>query len=67
MVDVFMIDFKVRKAEDNINARLPKLFNESGLGDIIDKGDIVAVKVHMGVEGNFTHIRPIHVRIIVEE
>jgi len=67
MVDVFMIDFKVRKAEDNINARLPKLFNESGLGDIIDKGDIVAVKVHMGEEGNFTHIRPIHVRIIVEE
>ena len=67
MARVYMIDFKVRKAEDNINAKLPKLFNEAGLGNIIDKGDLVAVKVHMGEEGNFTHIRPIHVRIIVEE
>jgi len=53
MVEVFMVNFKVRKAEDNINARLPKLFNESGLGDVVDKGDLVAVKVHMGEEGNF--------------
>ncbi|MHC1586637.1 MAG: DUF362 domain-containing protein, partial [Candidatus Hecatellaceae archaeon] len=50
----------------NILAGLEKLFQESGLANLIQPGDLVAIKVHMGEQGNTTHVRPQYVAKLVE-
>jgi uncharacterized Fe-S center protein len=44
-----------------------KLYRESGVFDVIEKGDLVAIKLHVGEYGNPHHIKPVFVKEIVEE
>lgn len=44
-----------------------KLYEAAGTLDIVEKGDLVAIKLHVGEYGNPHHIRPIFIKELVEE
>ncbi|MEM1990069.1 MAG: DUF362 domain-containing protein, partial [Candidatus Bathyarchaeia archaeon] len=50
----------------NILEKIDILFEESGLGKIFEKNDIVAIKVHFGTLGSTRYLRPVYIRRIVE-
>ncbi len=47
--------------------RLGKLVDESGVLDIVSKGDIVAVKTHFGDRGTTRTLRSVFIRTVVEK
>jgi hypothetical protein len=46
-------------------ARAGKLLDHAGLSDVIDDGDLVAVKLHFGEEGNTGFVQPIFLREVI--
>ncbi len=44
-----------------------KLYEAAGTFDVVGKGDLVAIKLHVGEYGNPNHVQPVFVREIVEE
>jgi uncharacterized Fe-S center protein len=44
-----------------------KLYTAAGTFDVVEKGDLVAIKLHVGEYGNPFHIKPLYVREIVDE
>jgi len=54
---------KVYFEKNNIS----RLIEESGCLDKIKEGDMVAVKIHWGEEGNETHIKPGYVKVVVDK
>ncbi|RLF19912.1 MAG: 4Fe-4S ferredoxin, partial [Thermoprotei archaeon] len=39
----------------------------AGIQDVVEKGDYVAIKVHLGSEGGYRIVRPIFIRKVVEK
>lgn len=60
-------DFK-RAREGSLPVKFRKALQESPLGSIVEKGNIVAIKVHVGPmeTGGFRFVRPLFVRILVD-
>jgi len=63
---VYFADLRARTPNRNRTAKLKKLFEAAGFGDVVNKGDLTAVKVHFGERGCDTHISPTSVRAIVD-
>jgi len=67
---VYLARSRLRKleAEESLPNKLIKLLREAGIEDVIQKGNIVAIKVHVGDMSNsgYRYIRPIFVRKVVE-
>jgi len=63
---VYFTDMRAGHKE-NLFAKIGRLMQSCGIGDIIKEGDLVAVKLHFGERGNHTFIRPVFIRRIVEE
>jgi len=51
---------------ESLVIKLPELLEKSGIGDIISKDYLVAIKMHLGVIGGYRTIRPPFVRQVVE-
>jgi uncharacterized Fe-S center protein len=51
----------------NLIEKVGRLFQDSGLNQVIAPGDLVAIKLHFGEKGNTGFIRPQFIRKIVEE
>jgi hypothetical protein len=51
----------------NMMNKAAKLYEESGLFDVVQPGDKVAVKLHVGELGNPNYIRPFFLKQIVDE
>ncbi len=66
MSEVYFADMLTGEGHDNLQKKLKKLFVKTGLNEIIDKNDLVAIKMHFGEKGNTTHIRPQFIRTIVD-
>ncbi len=47
--------------------RVDKLFERAGFGELIDEGDLVAVKVHFGERGNTAFLSPLYARRVVDK
>jgi uncharacterized Fe-S center protein len=47
-------------------ARVGDLCDRAGLGDAVEDGDLVAIKLHFGEMGNTAFVEPIYVREIVQ-
>jgi len=60
-------DFR-RIREGSLPVKFRKALEDSPLSGIVDKGNIVAIKIHVGPmeEGGFRYIRPVFVRILVD-
>lgn len=59
----------VKDADDitNVNDQLKALLEKSRILDVIQKNQLVAVKLHFGEEGSTGFVRPDHVRVICDE
>jgi uncharacterized Fe-S center protein len=63
---VYFADLRARTPNNNRTAKIQKLFEAAGFKDLVQKGDLTAVKVHFGERGCDTHISPTAVRAVVE-
>lgn len=63
---VYFADLRARTANRNRTAKIKKLFEAAGFGDVVAKGDLTAIKVHFGERGCDTHISPTYVRAVVD-
>lgn len=52
--------------KQNLLDKLTKLYRRAGIGGIVDKGDLVAIKIHFGERGNTTYLRPQYLRRLVD-
>jgi uncharacterized Fe-S center protein len=59
------MDLNVKNAK-GILPRLTTLVKKAGIEDVIDKGDLTAIKMHFGELGNTAFVRPLYVRPVVE-
>ncbi len=67
MSKVYFTDMRAKKADDTINKKIQKLFDNADFSDIISKGDLVALKTYFGTGDNHRHLRPQHLRAVVEK
>ncbi len=65
---VYFVDFKMREKakRKNVLEKIDVLFEESGLDEIFEENDIVAIKTHFGTWGSTRYLRPVYIRRIVE-
>ncbi|MHA1208007.1 MAG: DUF362 domain-containing protein [Candidatus Freyarchaeota archaeon] len=65
--EVFYMDDRSESTTTSLVAKALHLFDVAGLSECIDKGDYVAVKLHMGEWNNTAYLRPVYVRAIVDK
>ncbi len=63
---VYFTDLRTRSGT-NLFQKLSRLFDRAGLGRIVEKDGLTAVKLHFGERGGSGFIRPIFLRPIVEK
>jgi uncharacterized Fe-S center protein len=56
-----------KSADQTISRKIKNLFDASEMHKVISEGDVVALKVHLGTGENHRHLRPEHVRAVVEK
>ncbi|NSW83299.1 MAG: DUF362 domain-containing protein [Syntrophothermus sp.] len=61
---VYFVDID-GKRDDGVLSRLERLCLAAGLSDVVDPGDVVAVKLHFGELGNTRMLRPQFLKVIV--
>ncbi|MDJ0784751.1 MAG: DUF362 domain-containing protein [Desulfosarcinaceae bacterium] len=62
---VYFIDLRATRKE-TFSAKLVRLIETAGLGDVVAQRDLVALKLHFGELGNTAFIRPVYLRQIVQ-
>ncbi len=65
--DVYFIDMVAKDSNDRMYRKIERLFDAAGFGKTIKKGDLTAIKVHLGEIGNSSFVPPWLVRAIVEK
>jgi uncharacterized Fe-S center protein len=65
-VPVYFTDMRTRRGS-SLPAKTQRLFAEAGLDSCIEKGDLVAIKIHWGEVGNLAYLAPPLVRSIVDK
>lgn len=63
---VYMADMSAAHKQGLLD-KLPKLLSKIGLDDLVDEGDLVAVKLHFGEPGNTAFLSPVYARAVVKE
>lgn len=66
MTEVYFSDVRTEKKRSLLD-KVETLFDKAGFARLIEKGDMVAVKVHFGEKGNTAFISPIFIRRIVDK
>ena len=64
---VWFMDDSGGGIEKSLANKLKTLFDEAGFANMIEKGDRVVIKLHMGELGNTMYLRPVYVRSLVEK
>ncbi len=62
---VYFTDFRASYKE-NFVAKLRRLIDTAGLGELVNKRELAALKLHFGELGNTAFIRPVYIRHIVD-
>lgn len=65
--NVYFTGLRARSDDESKTEKVKKLFKKAGFTDLIEDNDLTGIKVHMGEEGNDSHISPIFVKEIVEK
>ncbi len=63
---VYFTDMRTGTKE-NLHDKLERLIDQAGLGRVIQKGDLAAVKLHFGERGGHAYLRPTFVRRVVDQ
>ncbi|RQW78051.1 MAG: DUF362 domain-containing protein [Methanothrix sp.] len=64
--DVYFASVRARSDKENKQNKIRKLFEAAGFDKVIRNGDITAIKLHFGEQGNDSFVNPILVRPLVE-
>jgi uncharacterized Fe-S center protein len=64
---VYFASVRAHGEKDNKASRIRQLFDAAGLGALVQKDDLVAVKLHFGESGCDAYIRPPLVRQVVDK
>ena len=64
MAKVYMADLKT--GQESLLRKVDRLITASGMDQFIDKGDLVAIKIHFGEPGNTGYVRAQYVRRLVD-
>ena len=62
-----MASLRARSETENRITRVKRLFHAAGFGEMHQKGDLTAVKIHFGERGNDSFIPPHLVRPVIDE
>jgi len=65
--DVFFAGVRARSFQDNKQNRIVGLFDAAGFDELVQKGDLTAIKIHFGEKGNDSYVNPVLVRPISEK
>jgi uncharacterized Fe-S center protein len=65
--NVFFTNLRARNASDSKINKIQRLFDESGMKNLIAENDLTAIKIHFGEKGNDSYINPVFVRQIVDK
>lgn len=63
---VYLVDMRAN-VDSGVIDRLRKAIKASGVGAVVGKGDLVAVKLHFGEKGSTAYVRTPYVGAVVEE
>ncbi|MBI5788327.1 MAG: DUF362 domain-containing protein [Candidatus Schekmanbacteria bacterium] len=63
---VYFINMRARQGL-NLFDKIERLFKKSSLKQFVTGGDLLAVKIHFGEDGNLSYIHPRIVRFIIEQ
>jgi uncharacterized Fe-S center protein len=63
---VYFTDMRTGMRE-NLHTKLERLTEQAGLSNMIQPGELVAIKMHFGEKGGHAYIRPTFVRSIVDQ
>ena len=66
MSDVYFADLRADRESKNMPNKIAKLFRAARIGDVFEKGDLVAIKTHFGEPGSHTFLRPQYSAKVVE-
>jgi uncharacterized Fe-S center protein len=64
---VFFSPAEATKLQETLHERAKRVFDAAGLADVFRRGDLVAVKTHLGEKGGYRFLRPQFIRVIVEK
>ena len=65
--EVYFASMRCNSRESSLLNKVNRLFKRAGFEEIIDKNDLVAIKLHFGEMGNTGFIRPIYLKQIVDQ
>jgi len=63
---VYFIAVENTDKPETIRTKFARLLKESGLLDVVRRGDRAAIKIHFGEEGNTGFVRPEYVRVVID-
>ena len=63
---VYFIAVENTDKPETIRTKFARLLKESGLLDVVCRGDRAAIKIHFGEEGNTGFVRPEYARVIID-
>ncbi|NKO01005.1 4Fe-4S ferredoxin, partial [Weissella cibaria] len=55
---VYFYNLRANKASSSLSSKVARIFDVAGFKNIIDKNDLVAIKIHFGEKGNNAYINP---------
>ena len=64
---VYFAGVRARSFQDNKQNRILGLFDAAGLDEVVQKGDLTAIKIHFGERGNDSYVNPVLVRPVAEK
>ncbi|MEW6441425.1 MAG: DUF362 domain-containing protein [bacterium] len=67
MAKVYYMDDRSQSIQTSLVAKTMTLFDAAGFRELVQPGQVVAVKVHMGEFNNTAYIRPVYVRALVDK
>ncbi|MEI6057245.1 MAG: DUF362 domain-containing protein [Lentisphaerota bacterium] len=63
---VYFTDFRTKAFGDGLPAKLKKLIERAGIGQIDMDGKFVAIKLHFGELGNISYLRPNYAKAVAD-
>jgi len=63
---VYFAGIRARCIKDNKQNRIISLFDAAGFDEVVQRGDLTAIKIHFGEKGNDSYVNPVLVRPIAE-
>lgn len=67
MADVYFASLRARNPRESRSQKIRRLFDAAGFGEVVQPGDLTAIKLHVGERGCDTYLHPIFARQVVDK